>query len=278
MEPAKHVLSDRGCDLYEADWRALADVAKAAGGVDAVFADTPYSERTHAGHDSGVDQANADVYEGKPSKRTPTLHRNELAYAFWTAADVQEFVSVWQPVCRGWFLSLTDHVLAPAWEAAMLAAGLYVFAPLACVDVGSRIRLVGDGPSNWTTWLVAGRPKTREFQRWGTLGGAYVVPEGAREQRRTGVTSVVGGKPVWLLRQMAKDYTRPGDLVADATCGAGITGVACIAEGRRSLLGDRDTAHVAIAADRIRKAPGYQGRLSLDIEAKPMEPTGFNFG
>ncbi len=272
------VLSERGVDLHLCDWRALAETARAAGGVDGVFADTPYSQRTHAGHDSGVDQSNTDAYEGRPSKRTPTLHRNELAYAYWTAADVRDFVGAWQPLTRGWFLSLTDHVLAPAWEEALDAAGMYTFAPIACVDVGSRIRLVGDGPSNWTTWLVAARPKTREFQRWGTLDGAYVVPPGVREQRRTGVTSVVGGKTTWLMRALVKDYSRPGDTLCDPTSGAGTLGVACIAEGRRALLGDRDASHVEIARKRILAAPGYQHRISLDITPTTYAPTSLDFG
>jgi hypothetical protein len=270
-DPAKHVLSDRGVDLYEADWRALAEVAKAAGGVDAVIVDAPYSERTHAGHD----EAAASVGDG----------RRGLDYGSWTADDVRSFCAEWVPQTRGWVVSITDTDLSIPWRDALAEAGLYAFAPMPFVTPGASVRLLGDGPPSWTCWVVVARPRDRGWASWATtearsargaspLPGAYVLPSG--HGART--SGVVGGKPEWLLRALVRDYTRPGDIVCDPCAGGGTLGVACIAEGRRALLGDRDPAHVSIAADRIRRAPGYQGRLSLDIESKPMKPTVFDFG
>ena len=147
---------------------------------------------------------------------------------------------------RGWFVSLTDHVLSPAWEAALAEAGRYVFAPLPYVAPGSRVRLLGDGPSNWTTWIVVARPRTAEMAKWGTLAGAYVLPPGMKVN-----LPVIGGKPIWLGCALVRDYSRPGDLVVDPCCGAGTFGVAALREGRRAILGDIDESRIALAAQWI---------------------------
>jgi hypothetical protein len=180
---------------------------------DLLCVDAPYSERTHAGHDDGVDQANGDVYNGQPSKRTPDRHRRDLAYPHWTSANVDRFVAAWAPLVRGWIVSLTDHMLAPAWEWALSESDRYVFAPLACMRPGSRIRLVGDGPAQWSEWAIVARPRTREMQRWGALPG--------------------------------------GDLVCDPCMGAATTGVAALRVGRSFVGGDVLREHAELGARRL---------------------------
>ena len=263
------ILNERGVSLHHCDWTALAEVAREAGGVDApgdglvidaLISDPPYSAVTHAGHDS------AEAYDASGAPRDNKVRyamglaptRRGIDYAAWGHDDVAAFVGTWSPLTRGWFVIITDHVLATAWEQSLRDAGRYVFAPLPFVSPGSRVRLSGDGPSSWTCWIIAARPKTREFLTWGTLPGAYALsPERGMP--------VVGGKPVSLMRALVRDYTRPGDLVCDPCAGAGTLGVACIAEGRRALLGDRDEAHVRIAAERLRGLPAEarKGTLAL---------------
>ena len=234
---------------YHADWRALLDVVRDAGGCDALIVDAPYSKRTHAGHDDGVDQSGANAYKGKPSKRTPDQHRRSLAYSAWSADDVDAFVAAWAEVASGWMVSITDHTLAPVWQEAMERAGRYAFSPLACVRPGSRVRLVGDGPSQWSEWAVVARPRTRAFQRWGTLPGAYVVPPG--QIARNTHAGVTGGKPSWLMERLVEDYSRPGDLVVDPCMGAGTTLLAAQRTGRRAIGGDAMREHAELAARRI---------------------------
>jgi hypothetical protein len=216
---------------------------------DLLCVDAPYSERTHAGHDDGVDQANGDVYNGQPSKRTPDRHRRDLAYPHWTSANVDRFVAAWAPLVRGWIVSLTDHMLAPAWEWALSESDRYVFAPLACMRPGSRIRLVGDGPAQWSEWAIVARPRTREMQRWGALPGGYVVPPGYGQAAR--LNTVVGGKPLWLMERLVEDYSRPGDLVCDPCMGAATTGVAALRVGRSFVGGDVLREHAELGARRL---------------------------
>lgn len=235
--------------LYHCDYATLAAAMREAGTVaDALIVDAPYSERTHAGHDGGNAQA------GDRSQR------REIDYTAWNGGDVSTFVRAFAPVTRGWICSLTDHFLAEAWASALLDAGRYTFSPVACVESGSRVRLLGDGPSQWSTWLVASRPRTREWQSWGTLPGAYV---GTSEKK-----PITGGKPLWLMRAIVSDYSRPGDLVLDPCAGGGTTLVAAVELGRRAIGCEPDAGRYAIAAKRI-LAAREQRVLSLGVA-----PTG----
>lgn len=232
--------------------------------VDALIVDFPYSERTHQGHDDGAASANRALDYARrqadstdPSRRWQVTHalrgrgeRKRLSYAAWTEADVDAFVDVWAPIVSGWIVSLTDHVLAPAWERAMERAGRYVFAPIACVEPGSRVRMLGDGPCNWSCWAVVSRPRSAAAAKWRALPGAYVVPPGEASDRwhRSGV---VGGKPLWLMERIVEDYSRPNDLVADAGCGAGTTLEAALRTGRRAVGGDALREHAEMSAARV---------------------------
>jgi len=128
--------------------------------------------------------------------------------------------------------------------------GRYVFAPLPIVELGSRIRLSGDGPSTWTCWAIVSRPKTREMQRWGTLPGAYVT-----DREAIGSRPVVGGKHLRAMRSIIRDYTRPGDLVCDPCAGGGTTLLAARMEGRRSIGAEMMPEHYDIARRRLAHLP-----------------------
>jgi hypothetical protein len=259
-------------EVHHATWLELAEVVRDRGGCDAVIVDAPYSERTHQGHDGGADEANAaDLPAVRGNKKRLELGsravrrgldsravRRGLDYAAWTPEDVAEFVAAWVPLTRGWIVSLTDHVLACAWEDAFEREGRYVFSPVACVEPGSRVRLVGDGPAQWSCWAVAARPRDGEWlERRATarmarnekraLPGAYVVPAGHGERGR----EVVGGKPPWLLERLIEDYSEPGDLVVDPCAGGFTTGIACQRTGRRFIGGDALLEHAELGARRI---------------------------
>lgn len=209
----------------------LADVEM----VDAVITDPPYGLATHDACAVGVvgSEATADGAD-----------RRAISYAHWSSVDVGGFVAAWSPRCRGWFVALTSHDLVPAYRDALERAGRYVFAPLPFVSRGSRVRLAGDGPSSWTCWIVVARPRSGEFPRWGTLPGAYIHPPEDM--------LVVGGKPMSLMRDLVRDYSRPGDLICDPCAGGATTLRAAQLEGRRSIGAEMDPETYAKAMDRLR--------------------------
>lgn len=267
-------------DLRVGDWRtALADVAM----VDALIVDAPYSERTHNGHDAGIPSSSVAErgYREKQWHRADgrvekawSGERQTIDYASMAPADVQEFVASWHPRCRGWFVSITDHDLWPAWRDALEAAGRYVFSPIPLVETGGRVRLSGDGPSSWTCWLCVARPRREPWSSWGTLPGAYV--QGAERK------PIVVGKPLSAMRAIIRDYTRPGDLVCDPLAGAGTTLIAACKEGRRGVGAELDPTTALRAVKRLLHADlspplfpdvprGRAEQLPLDAAITPLD-------
>lgn len=216
-------------DLRLGRWQdVLADVE-----CDALICDPPYSERTHTGHGDPRTMTwarnNGDV--DKPSKR------RAITYSPWSEDEMHAFVRAMSPRCRGWFVAIVDHIQARWIEDALAACGRYVFAPLPCVEVGRTVRLGGDGPSSWTSWMVAARPRERRFQKWGTLPGAYQVGGDTGHNRRH---RRIGGKPLDMMKAIVRDYSRPGDLICDPTAGLATTGVAALTMGRRFVGAECD--------------------------------------
>lgn len=188
--------------------------------ADHVISDPPYGARTHA----GIKTARNDGSEG--------VAVEGFGYDHWTPDDVHEFVRFWGPRNKGWFCCMTSHDLIPAYEAAYKEAGLYHFAPVECVMMGANVRMVGDGPANWAVHLMVARPK--RLHKWGALPGAYVGPP-----NRDGYP---GGKPEWLMGAIIRDYSQPGELIADPCTGFGTTLKQALENGRRAVGSEVSTA------------------------------------
>lgn len=248
-------------EIHHCEWRELLELVKDRGGCDAVIFDGPYSAATHKGH-------NIAAKTGKRARRA-------INYACWSPGDAASFVNEWHSWCRMWMVSLTDDTLAPHYRAAMALNGRKTFAPLPCVELNNTVRQRGDGPANWASWGVVGRPRSKQAAAWGALPGAYVV------QSQRGKLAV-GGKSLELMRAIVRDYTRPGDLVVDPTCGeGGTTLVAALLEGRIALGCDvrREAAESAArelerAADAVRPVPAIPDKLGTLPLFGGIEQTG----
>jgi site-specific DNA-methyltransferase (adenine-specific) len=208
-----------------------------SGSVEAVITDPPFSERTHAGHD-GV----------APSRKTgddgyDNANRKTLGYSAWTQADIDNFIPEMCRISSGWVVVMNDHWHHPAILAAMRACDRVTFPPLPFFSPGRSCRLSGDGPSSWTDWIMVSR--TVKQYKWGTLPGGYVAEPGWRDRVH------MGGKPVMLLRELVKHYSRPGDTVLDPFGGGGSTAEACLLEGRKCLIIEREEKFIRKIQDRI---------------------------
>lgn len=229
-----------GHEVWHGDSLDPATVDAVMGGrrADLLHVDAPYSARTH-----GANRRLA-CYDGRPGSHEKM--RNPIPYDAWTVGQVENLCDLWCDAASGWVTTVTDHGLAPAWERGFEASGRYVFSPLCWVEIGSRVRLLGDGPSSWGCWVVVARPKKMPWSKWGTLPGAYV---GNREGGAWRPDRIVGGKSLRLTRQLIEDYSRPGDLVLDPCLGGGTTMIAARAAGRRciGIEIDRDRAELCVS-------------------------------
>lgn len=227
-----------GWELRLGDYReVLADVT-----CDALITDPPYSARTHEGQCEGADGA----------------ARRELSYASWDSSDVSAFVESWSPRTAGWLACMTSHDLGPAYEEASEKVGRLGFPPVPCCIAGMTVRLQGDGPSSWVVRLMVSRPRSAEWlaarkTKRNTRGEIKSLPgfyAGPREEQEH-----IGGKPLWLMRAIVRDYSEPGDLVCDPCAGGGTTLLAAVIEGRRAIGAERDPETFAKAVARLRR--GY---------------------
>ncbi len=222
--------------------------------IDSIISDPPYSARTHKGHN-----------RAKRSSKETDRHSDplrQLDYSSLSPEDVGVWAANWAPRVRSWIAVMTDHHLAPAWADSFSSAGLYTFAPVPCVIVGMTCRLAGDGPSSWAVQLVVAR--TRAAVKWGTLPGAYIVNAEHNKEAR------IGGKPLSLMGQIVRDYSRPGALVVDPCAGNGTTLVAASELGRRVWGCDVDSDCVAVSNERLRvqkaQAQLFEAPVQLSIE------------
>ena len=232
-------------DLRVGRWEtALADV----GEVDALILDAPYSDKTHKGHDAGTagvqpTTAKKGAYLQANGMLNLPYNRRGIDYKSFDRKQVDELVDHWAPRCRGWMVSITDDVLLPVWRDAMARHNRVTFQDVVAIVSGMTVRLSGDGPSSWCLHIAVSRPRTREFASWGTLPGGYFGP--------TEPQPVVGGKPMWLMQALIRDYTRQGDTVLDPTAGGATTLIAANTLGRKAIGAEMDPATAAKAQARI---------------------------
>lgn len=228
-----------GWELHLGDWRD-ADLPK----VDATIEDPPYSERTHGGQR----HERATNYRSKGRHSHALADTGDLGYDALSPEEARDVTETASGVTRGWVCQMTSHDLVGAYEQGFKRAGRYVFAPIPIVIPGMNVRLAGDGPSNWTVYLVVAR--TTERICWGTKPGAYTRYTEPPRDRKV----VKGSKSVALMEAIVGDYTAPGDLVMDRFAGSGTTGVAAIRMGRQFVGWERKPEHFEIALKRLRAA------------------------
>ncbi|MBK9949873.1 MAG: hypothetical protein IPP12_22325 [Nitrospira sp.] len=232
--------------------------------ADLFFADAPYSARTHDGYGSSrftkvttfaESEASATDSKKALSRYAERISNGSakkcenLQYAAWSQSEVSLLCACFTAYVHGWWASITDHELGPCWENAFKVHKLLTFAPLPWVETGSRVRLMGDGPSNWTCWLIVGRPRNKEFARWGTLPGAYILPAENHQNRPDRIT---GGKSLPGMMALLGDYSREGQLVVDPCLGGGTTAIAAIRTGRRCIGIEQDRGRAELCAELVR--------------------------
>lgn len=174
----------------------------------------------------------------------------------WTARQVEEFVRLWSPRCRGWMVVLTDHYLIPCWQASYLSARRVSFPPVPCVIRGLRGLGEGDGPSDWSLYAMVGRPRDLH---WEGLPGAYFGGASG---------SAKHGAPKWLAAYLVDHYTKIGNLICDPFAAHGAMLIAALA-ARRRVVGAESNLKRFEAAYRAAAASEPAGPRGRGERAEP---------
>lgn len=244
------VATGPGWTLHLGRWQeALAHVTK----CDALITDPPYSERTHRGQRSCLPAA----------RRGGPAAGGIKAINYASVSD-----DALPDVSAHWWVVFGDHSSFIQHEKTLLGRGLYVFQPVIWVKPDPTPRLAGDGPTSAVEYMCVARPK-RRVRRSGSRPGSYTVHTANTQEG----LSLVGRKPIALMRALIRDYTEPGDLVLDVYAGTGTTLLAAVMEGRRAIGAEMDPATFDKAVARLRK--GFTTPLP-DMEAPRMEQTGLD--
>lgn len=238
-------------------------------GVDHVITDPPYSEHTHAKVRRGgsVHAPDVDV-PGKP-KRAVISSAQMLGFV--ALADGQREAAALQlaRVARRWVLEFSDQEGAMRWADANVAAGLQHVRVGQWVKLGATPQFTGDRPGTGCEAIVVAHPPGRKRWNGGGRHGLWTFPIASGDRVHT------TEKPIELMLALVSDFTDPGELVLDAFCGSGTTGVACLRLGRRFIGIEKDAKYASVARERLRaESQGLSlrdaraGQLPMFSEAK----------
>lgn len=201
--------------------------------ADHAIVDPPYSERVHSKSRAGA-------------RRTPLLDGNghmircaiererDFHFAHITQAEREQMADWIEDHCRRWSLTYTDVESSQDWKGAFTR--FEYIRTLAMIKVGGTPQFTGDRPGTGFEAIVVMHPKGRK--RWnggGKLGvyHALTVQERGGQKRANNERVNEAQKDIAHMIEVVSDFTDPGDLVVDLTCGSGTTGVACVRLGRR---------------------------------------------
>lgn len=222
--------------LYQGD---CLEVMATLGSVDHVISDPPYEDELH--------EAIGRVRRTDGRDMIPTLGfgginaiRTDVAKAVVSIADK-------------WAILFCLAEGVRAWRDDLQAAGAKWDTTLAWVKPDAMPRMNGQGAARGfecavSCWCGGGG------RRWNAGGkrGVYTYPVNPPGRDGRHPTE----KPLALMREIIRDFTRPGEIILDPFMGSGTTGVAAMIEGRRFIGIEKDPQWFGVALERIGAAAG----------------------
>lgn len=221
--------------------------------IDTVIVDPPYSAHVHGNAMScGMTQYGAGVRERDFgfASLTPSLRR-------WIASSAARV--------RRWTLVYSDVESSNVWRHSCDAAGAQYIRTIPWVR-WSQPQLSGDRPPTGCEMVsvyhrgVPGRARVKPIKKaWSGPGNLVALehedmPVVLEHKALRGAQKHKTEKPLDQLLDLVSYFSRPGEVVADWTCGRGTTAVACALLGRSFLGVELDAAEHGLACARLADA------------------------
>lgn len=207
--------------------------------ADAVITDPPYDAKTHAGVRSSTRELKVDFDPADPAFITDALLglTSKWTLAFCSLEMLGTYASV---AGKSW-------VRSGVWD-----------------RPDGAPQLSGDRPAQGAEGIAIMHSPGRK--KWWGGGSRALWTFGVERTERQHPTQ----KPVALMAELIRLFTRPGDLVIDPFCGVGTTGVACLRLGRRFIGVEMNASYASLACERLRRESAFttlaaeeQGQLPL---------------
>jgi site-specific DNA-methyltransferase (adenine-specific) len=241
--------------LYRADCLEVLPTL-AAGSVDAVVTDPPYSSGGFTRSDRAGDPSEKYVQTGTEIIRSSFSgdNRDGRSWCYWMALWMSAAFRLVRE--SGYCLTFSDWRQLPLASDALQAGGF-----------------IWRGIVTWDKDGAARAPHTGYFRHqceyilWGTVGTSKAADWGGPWLGCFNVSTLqsdkfhMTGKPTNLLNHLTQ-CAPPGGTVLDPFMGSGTTGVACVQTGRRFVGIEIDAGYFEIAKRRIEQAM-LQTRMAL---------------
>lgn len=224
--------------------------------IDHVITDPPYCEHVHG-------------------RRNVTEHRNgyevpAIEFPAFTLDDINRFAAEAARVARRWVIVFCSDRQLGAWIDALTRADLRYVRSGVWIKSDPMPQMSGDRPAQGFELMAVAHVKGTGRLRWNG-GGRPLTYTGSRGEesgilrKRPHPTA----KPTWLMESLIRDFTDPGDLIADPFAGSGSTGVAARRLGRRFAGWERDPRFHALAEARIGRT---REQMEFPMGPRPAPP------
>lgn len=181
--------------------------------------DAPYSAHTHTRSRRGV------TGRDRRSGLGPSIP-NDFGFGHLTPALRRSLAHHAKRLSARWTLVFSDVESAWLWRLSLCAAGMDYVRTLYWEKLGGTPQFTGDRPAVACEVITLAHPRGRKVWNGGGKRGIYSVPivrEHVSEPREHTTQ-----KPEALMLALVEDFTDPGELVYDFTCGFATTGIACL--------------------------------------------------
>lgn len=225
----------------------------AAGSIDHVICDPPYSEHVHSKSLAGARKTPLADGSGRRSK-SAISREVDFGFAAMTMAEREAFADQCERVCRRWALVFSDVESSHLWRGELTAVGMDYCRTGAWIKVGATPQFTGDRPGVGFEAITICHAKGKK--RWNGGGAPAVwthltcIDRGSPAQTNNERMHPTQ-KPLPLMLELVSLFTDPDDLILDPYCGSGTTGVAAIRLGRRFIGIERDPKFAEMARSRI---------------------------
>ena len=231
--------SDDDVALHHGDgFAAVADMPDR--GVDVVITDPPYDARTH-----GMARSNRNGYGTKNGGNRVLSGGSDVRFEPLTHDRQVELFSDLGRVTRSWVIATVSTDTAFRFEVEGPPPGLRLLRVGAWVKTNPMPIISADRPAmGWETIVFLHRDDEKPTWFGGGRACNYVGPTAQGTGHPT-------SKPLPMVAQWVRLFTKPGDLILDPFVGSGTTLRAAKDEGRRAIGWEDDPQYLPIATHRL---------------------------